>query len=72
MSILSVSLPPDLEKFIESEINSGEFESKGQIVKKALRKLQEDLTVARILKAEEEIASGKGLRGDLRELAKKI
>lgn len=72
MSILSVSLPPELEKFIESEIDSGEFESKAQVVKKALKKLQEDSTVARILKAEEEIKNGKGLRGDLKELVKDI
>ena len=71
MSILSVSLTPELETFIENEVRSGEFESKGQVVKKALKKLQEDLIVTRILVAEEEIKNGKGLKGDLRELVKK-
>jgi putative addiction module CopG family antidote len=72
MSILSVSLTPELEEFIENEVNSGEFESKGQVVKKALKKLQEDLIVTRVLAAEEEIKNGKGVRGDLRKLIKKI
>lgn len=71
MSILSVSLTPELEVFVENEVNSGEFESKGQVVKKALKKLQEDLLVTRILVAEEEIRNGKGIRGDLRRLVKK-
>ena len=71
MSILSVSLTPELETFIENEVRSGEFESKGQVVKKALKKLQEDLIVTRILVAEEEIKNGKGLEGDLRGLVGK-
>ena len=62
----------EIEKFIHSEIDSGEFESKGQIIKKALKKFQEDLIVTRILTAEEEIRNGKGLRGDLKKLIKKI
>ena len=55
MSILSISLTPELEKFINDEVASGEFESKGQLVKKALRKFEEDLVVTRILKASEEV-----------------
>lgn len=72
MSILSVSLTPELEKFINDEVASGEFESKGQLVKKALRKFEEDLIVARILKASEEARRGNVLRGDLEELSKKF
>ena len=72
MGILSVSLPPELEKFIEDEVASGEFESKGQVVKKALKKFEEELVVARILKASAEAKEGKVLRGDLRELLRKI
>ena len=72
MSILSISLTPELEKFINEEIASGEFESKGQLVKKALRKFEEDLVVERILKSEREIIEGKGLEGDPAELINKI
>jgi putative addiction module CopG family antidote len=70
MAILSVSLPPDLESFIDQEIKSGEFESKGQVVKKALKKLQEDIVVERILRAGREVKEGKVLRGNLRDLVK--
>lgn len=72
MAILSVSLSPELESFINQEVKSGEFESKGQVIKKALKKLQEDLIVGRILLASEEAKNGKILKGDLRELSKKI
>ncbi len=72
MGILSVSLTPELEKFIEDEIASGEFESKGQLVKKALKRFEEEIVIARILKASAEAKEGKVLRGDLRELLKKI
>lgn len=72
MGILSVSLTPELEKFIEDEIAAGEFESKGQLVKKALKKFEEELVIARILKASAEAKEGKVLRGDLKELLKKI
>ena len=72
MGILSVSLPPELEKFIEDEVASGEFESKGQVVKKALRKFEEELIIQRILKASAEAKAGKVLRGDLKELIKQV
>jgi putative addiction module CopG family antidote len=72
MSILSVSLPSDLEKFISDEVASGEFESKSQLVKKALRKFEEDLIVERLLRSSREAKEGKVFRGDLRELVKKI
>ena len=71
MSILSVSLPAEIEAFIEREIASGEFETKSQIVKKALRQLEEELALQRILKAEQEIRDGKGIEGDLREIIKR-
>lgn len=72
MSILSVSLTPDLEAFIDEQIEAGNFESKGQLVKRALRKFEEDLAVERILKASAEIKEGKIIRGDLREIIKKM
>lgn len=72
MGILSVSLTPELEKFIEDEVASGEFESKGQVIKKALKKLEEELIIQRLLKISDEIDKGVYLEGDLRELMKKI
>ena len=73
MAILSVSLTPELEEFINNEVASGEFESKGQLVKKALRKFEEDTVIERILKASREAREGKGvIRGDLREIIKNM
>ena len=72
MGILSVSLTPELEKFIEDEVASGEFVSKGQLVKKALKKFEEELVIQRILKAGEEAETGMVLRGDLDELVKMV
>lgn len=72
MSILSVSLTPEIEEFIAREMESGEFESKGQLVKKALKRFEEDLIVERILKASQKSKEGEIFQGDLKELAKKI
>lgn len=72
MPILSVSLTPELDKFITDEVASGEFESKGQLIKKALKKFEEDTIVERVLKASRDIKEGKGLEGDLRDLIKQI
>lgn len=72
MGILSVSLTPELEKFIEDQVSSGEFESKGQVVKKALRKFEEEVIIQRLLRISNEIDEGVYLEGDLRELMKKI
>jgi len=72
MAILSVSLTPELEKFINDEVASGEFESKGQLVKKALRKFEEDTVIERILRASREVKNGEYFEGDLMELVKKI
>jgi putative addiction module CopG family antidote len=72
MGILSVSLTPELEKFIEDEVASGEFESKGQLIKKALKRFEEDLIVEDLLRISAEIEEGIYLEGDLDELAKKV
>ncbi len=72
MSNLSISLTPELEAFIDAEIASGEFESKGQLVKKALRTFEDDLVMERLMKASREAKEGKVVRGNIRELVKKI
>lgn len=72
MSNLSVSLTPELEKFINDQIESGEFESKGQIVRKALREFEEDLLLQRLNKSVREVAEGKYYEGDLMEIDSQI
>jgi len=71
MAILSVSLPPDIEAFIESEIASGRFETKSQVVKRALRNLMEHTLENKILMASKDARNGKNLRGDLGAIKKK-
>ena len=72
MPILSVSLTPELDKFITEEVASGEFESKGQLIKKALKKFEEDTIVERVFKASRDAKEGKGVSGDLREILKNM
>jgi putative addiction module CopG family antidote len=72
MSTISVPLTPDLEKFINGMVKRGDAANKADVVRKALRKMSEEEAVNSILEAQREIAEGKGLRGDLRKLAKEL
>ena len=72
MSTISVPLPANLEAFIDRMVKSGEAANKADVVRKALRRMSDEEAVEAILEAQREIAAGKGLKGDLRELAKKL
>lgn len=72
MSTLSVPLTPELEKFINDQVKSGYAANKADVVRRALTRFSEDAAVEMILRAQKEIADGKGLRGDLRKLAAQI
>ncbi|MEI6238694.1 MAG: hypothetical protein WCP15_04140 [bacterium] len=72
MTTISVPLTAPLLEFIEEMIRDGNAANKADVVRKALTKFREDEAVSRILKAEQEVAEGKILKGDLRELLKKI
>lgn len=68
MSTLSVPLPPNLEAFINNQVRSGCASNKADVVRRALVRFSEDEAVEAILRASQEPT----LKGDLRELAKKI
>ncbi len=68
MTTLSVPLSPEQQKFIESYVKSGQADNKAQVVRRALKLLEEEEAVQAVLKAQKEPV----LRGDLRELMKKI
>ncbi len=68
MSTLSVPLTPELEKFINSQVKSGRGANKADVVRRALVAMSEEEAVQAVLMASAEPT----LRGDLRELAKKI
>jgi len=72
MSTISVPLPANLEEFVDRMVKSGNAANKADVVRKALRRMSDEEAVNRILEAEKEITLGKGLRGDLRELAKRF
>jgi putative addiction module CopG family antidote len=72
MSTLSVPLTPDLERFIDEQVKMGEVENKAAVVRKALRFLRDEETVARILRSKRQADEGRLFRGDLDELAKLI
>lgn len=72
MSTLSVPLTPELELEIEKMVKSGVASNKAAVVRRAIEKLAEDEAVNTVLLAQKEIAEGKGLTGDLRELMKII
>ncbi len=72
MTTLSVPIPAHLEEAINNLIESGYGSNKADVVRKAIIRLTEEEAVLAVLKSEQEIIEGKGLSGDLIELAKKI
>ena len=72
MTTISVPIPAHLEEAINNLIESGYGSNKADVVRKAIIRLTEEEAVLAVLKAEQEIKEGKGLTGDLIELAKKI
>ena len=72
MTTLSIPVSGDLEKFIERMVRDGKGANKADVVRRALRQMSEDEAVEAVLCAQREITLGKGLKGDLRQLMKKI
>jgi len=72
MTTISVPLPMELEKELNNLVKSGYGSNKADVVRRAITRLAEEEAVQNILKAQQEISLGKGLSGDLRELAKKV
>ena len=72
MSMLSVPLTPELENMITHMVEMGVASNKAEVARKAIKLLAEEEAVNAVLKAEKEMKEGKGLSGDLDELAAKI
>ena len=68
MSTLSVPLNKNLEEIVNSFVKKGFAPNKAEVMRKALIFLAEEEAVRDVLRAEKEPI----LRGDLRELIKKI
>lgn len=72
MSTLSVPLTIQLEEAINNLVRNGFGANKADVVRKAVARLIEDEAVMSVLVAEQEIAEGKIIKGDLKTLLKKI
>ncbi|MDP3996155.1 MAG: type II toxin-antitoxin system ParD family antitoxin [bacterium] len=68
MTTLSTPVPSHMEEFIKKQIKEGKAANKADVVRRALKMLEEEEAVQAILKAHREPT----LRGDLRDLSKKI
>ena len=71
MTTLSVPLPAHLEELVK-KLARERGSNKAAIVREALERLAEEEAITVVLKAEQELAEGKLLKGDLRTLVKKI
>ncbi len=71
MSTLSIPIPPRLEEALAMLIKGGYGSNKAEIVRRALDRFIEDEAVFAVIRAEQEVAEGKVLRGDLRKLIKR-
>ena len=72
MSTISVPLNPKQEIDLNNLVKSGFAENKAQVMRKALLRIAEEEAIQDVLRAEQEINLGKGLKGDLKTLMKKF
>lgn len=72
MSTLSVPLQPEQEQFISRFVKEHKATNKAEVVRRALRLLEEDDAIADILLAQKEAKDGKILDGNPRKLLKKF
>lgn len=72
MTTLSIPLPPKLQKFVERSVKNGYAPTKAEVVRKALRRLEEEQAINDVLEAQREVSEGKILRGDLHDLLKRV
>ncbi|MFA6227470.1 MAG: hypothetical protein WC631_03290 [Candidatus Paceibacterota bacterium] len=72
MSTISVPLPAKLEEKLNNLVKSGYGSNKADAVRRAILSASEEEAIQDVLQAQHEIAMGKGLHGDLRELAKRF
>ncbi len=72
MTTISVPITKEQKKFVEARVQSGKAANVAHAVRQALQLLEEDEAVAQVLRAEQEVAAGKGLRGNLDTLLRAV
>ncbi|MEY2664595.1 MAG: hypothetical protein RIT04_403 [Candidatus Parcubacteria bacterium] len=70
MTTISVPIPSDLLKFIDDFISSGEAENRAQAIRKAVRKMREQVEINEIFEASQQIKQGISYTGDLNDILK--
>jgi antitoxin ParD1/3/4 len=84
---MNVSLTPELEKFVETEVNSGLYQTASEVVRAGLRRLKEEREMrvmrspasleeleTQLVRAVDSLEAGKGVDGEemLRRLRKRM
>jgi putative addiction module CopG family antidote len=72
MTTISVPITKEQKKFVEARVKSGKAATVAHAVRQAIQLLEEDEAIAQVLRAEQEISAGKGLRGNLDDLLRAI
>ena len=72
MITLSVPVPLQLERFVNRMVRSGAASTKAEVVRQALSRYAEEKLVESVLLAEQELKEGKEVRGNLREVLKRM
>jgi putative addiction module CopG family antidote len=72
MTTLSVPLTPELESFIENQVQMGRAETKSEVIRRALVEYEREEAIRAVLESHKEALQGKVFSGDLDGLAKKI
>ena len=72
MSTLSIPVTQEQETFIKTMIKRGFANNKAEVVRQALNRFAEDQAVEAVLRSQQEFRDGKELRGNVRELLKRI
>lgn len=71
MTTISVPMPQDLIEFVDSIITSGEAENRAQAIRKAVRKMREQIEINEIFEASRQIQQGLAYTGNLKEILRK-
>ena len=70
MTTISIPMPSELLAFIDRIILSGEVENRAQAVRKAVRRMQEQIEIDEILEASRQIQKGISYKGNLKDILK--
>lgn len=72
MATISVPLSSKQQQYLDELVDKGVSSSRAGVLRKALDKLVEEEAINAVLQAEREISLGKGMRGNLKTLLKKM